>query len=166
MMIKINLLPTKRKTPKKVTELQQQMILGVLILIIVGIGIGYLWVALNNRIAELQRDKAAAEARIREQDNMLREVKNVEDERKKVMDKIDIIEQLKKNQVGPATWASTETPSRTTTWSDSWTTSRPRRSWPTCSSSKPGRRPRRGSSSTNTSSSSGIRGCDGRCYHG
>ena len=100
MMIKINLLPTKRKTPKKVTELQQQMILGVLILIIVGIGIGYLWVALNNRIAGLQRDKAAAEARIREQDNMLREVNNVEDERKKVMDKIDIIEQLKKNQAG------------------------------------------------------------------
>jgi len=101
MMIKINLLPTKRKTPKKVTELQQQMILGVLILIIVGIGIGYLWMALNNRIAELQRDKAAAEARIREQDNMLREVNNVAEERKKVMDKIDIIEQLKKNQVGP-----------------------------------------------------------------
>ena len=68
---------------------------------IVGIGIGYVWEGLNNRIAELQRDKAAAEARIREQDNMLREVNNVEDERKKVMDKIDIIEQLKKNQAGP-----------------------------------------------------------------
>jgi type IV pilus assembly protein PilN len=32
---------------------------------------------------------------------MLKEVKNVEDERKKVTDKIGIIEQLKKNQQGP-----------------------------------------------------------------
>ncbi len=101
-MIKINLLPTKkRKAPKKITELQQQMVLGGLILILVGIGMGYLWIRLNARIAQLQSEKAAAEARIREQDNMLKAVKNVEDERKQVSDKIAIIEQLKKNQTGP-----------------------------------------------------------------
>ncbi len=99
-MITINLLPTKRKPPKKITELQQQMILGALILVLAGIGIWFFWAQLNSRIETLQRDKAAAEARVREQDNMLKAVKTVEEERKKVADKIGIIEQLKKNQGG------------------------------------------------------------------
>ncbi len=97
-MIKINLLPTKKKPPKKVTELQQQLILGTLILGLVGIGMWFYWKTLNTRINNLTRDKAAAEAKIREQDIVLREVKTVEDERKKVAEKIGIIEQLKKNQ--------------------------------------------------------------------
>ncbi len=100
-MIKINLLTTKRKVPRKVTELQQQMVLGVLILILVGIGTGYYWNALNQRIDKLKKEKAVAEARLREQNNMLKAVKTVEAERKTVSDKIQIIEQLKKNQRGP-----------------------------------------------------------------
>jgi type IV pilus assembly protein PilN len=99
-MIKINLLPTKRKPPKKITELQQQIVLGTLILVLSGIGFWYFWTELNNRIESLQRDKVAAEARIREQDSMLKEVKTVEEERRKVAEKIGIIEQLKKNQGG------------------------------------------------------------------
>lgn len=100
-MIKINLLPTKRKVPKKVTELQQQLVLGGLILLLVAIGIGYFWRTLSNRIAELERNKVAAQARIQAQEALLKEVKNVEEERKIVADKIAIIEQLKKNQTGP-----------------------------------------------------------------
>ncbi len=100
-MIKINLLPTKRKVAKKVTELQQQIVLGGLIAALVGIAIGYLWTSLNSRIAELEREKAAAEAKIQAQENMLKEVKNVEEERKLVFEKIAVIEQLKKNQTGP-----------------------------------------------------------------
>jgi type IV pilus assembly protein PilN len=99
-MIKINLLPTKKKTPKKVTELQQQMILGALILGLVGAGMFFYWQSLSSRINDLQRSKAAAEAKIREQDNLLKEVKSVEDERRQVNDKIAIIQQLKKNQSG------------------------------------------------------------------
>jgi len=97
-MIKINLLPTKKKPPRKVTELQQQLILGGLILVLAGGGMWTYWNILSAKIDGLQRTKAAANARIREQDGMLREVKSVEDERKKVNDKIAIIEQLKKNQ--------------------------------------------------------------------
>lgn len=100
-MIKINLLSTKRKAPRKVTELQQQMVLGVLILVLVGMGIGYYWNMLNARIDELNEEKTAAEARLREQNNQLKAVKTVEAERKVVTDKIQIIEQLKKNQRGP-----------------------------------------------------------------
>ncbi len=98
-MIKINLLPTtKKRPPKKVTELQQQLILGTLILGLVVIGMWFYWNSLNTRINNLTRDKAAAEAKIQQQNNMLKEVKSVEDQRKKVAEKIAIIEQLKKNQ--------------------------------------------------------------------
>jgi type IV pilus assembly protein PilN len=97
-MIKINLLPTKKKPPKKVTELQQQLILGTLILVLSGVGMWSYWKSLNAKIDGLMKAKAAAEEKIRAQDNMLKEVKTVEDERKKVADKIAIIEQLKKNQ--------------------------------------------------------------------
>lgn len=97
-MIKINLLPTKKKPPRKVTELQQQLILGALILALAGGGMFSYWKSLSAKIESLQRAKASADARIREQESMLKEVKSVEDERKKVNDKIAIIEQLKKNQ--------------------------------------------------------------------
>jgi len=100
-MIKINLLPTKKKAPKKVINLQQQLILAVLVLVIVGMGMGYYWVKQKERISELEGQKASAEKKIAEQDNLLKEVKNVEDERKKVAEKIEIIEKLKKNQAGP-----------------------------------------------------------------
>lgn len=97
-MIRINLLPTKKRASKKITELQQQFLLGILILVLVGIGLFAYARSLNTKIENLTKTKAAAEARIREQENMLKEVKTVADERKKVTDKINVIEQLKKNQ--------------------------------------------------------------------
>ncbi|HUJ19547.1 MAG TPA: hypothetical protein VL197_16295, partial [Nitrospirota bacterium] len=97
-MIKINLLPTKKKPPRKVTELQQQLILGLLILVLALLGMWFYYNSLNDKISTLTRTKADAEAKIRDQDNMLKEVKMVEDERKKVNEKIGVIEQLKKNQ--------------------------------------------------------------------
>jgi type IV pilus assembly protein PilN len=100
-MNKINLLPTKKKPPKKVIDLQQQIILAVLLLVLELIALGYYWKTQTDRIAMLEKDKAAVEKQIADQDKMLREVKNVEEERKKVSEKIEIIEQLKKNQAGP-----------------------------------------------------------------
>lgn len=98
-MIKINLLPTdKKKPPRKVTEFQQQLILGGLILVLAVGGMFAYWTGLKIKIDGLQRTKAAATARIREQDILLKEVRSVEEERKKVSDKIAIIEQLKRNQ--------------------------------------------------------------------
>ncbi len=97
-MIKINLLPTKKKPPKKVTELQQQLILGTLILAVLGFGMWAYWNKLSSHRDALAKTKADDQARIKVQDNMLKEVKSVEDERKKVNEKIDIIATLKKNQ--------------------------------------------------------------------
>ncbi len=100
-MIKINLLPSKKKPPKKVIDLQQQLILAALVLVLVLLALGYYWKTQKDRIAMLENEKAAAEKQIAAQDNMLKEVKNVEEERKKVTEKIEIIEKLKKNQAGP-----------------------------------------------------------------
>jgi type IV pilus assembly protein PilN len=100
-MIKINLLPTKKKPPKKVIDLQQQLILGVLVIILVVMGMWFFWNRQANRIAALEKEKTAAEARVRAQENVLKEVKNVEEERKKFTEKIGVIQQLKKNQAGP-----------------------------------------------------------------
>jgi type IV pilus assembly protein PilN len=100
-MIKINLLPTKKKPPKRVIDLQQQIILALLLLVLVLMALGYYWKTQNDRIEMLENAKSAAEKKIADQDNMLKEVKNVEEERKKVYEKIEIIEKLKKNQAGP-----------------------------------------------------------------
>ena len=100
-MIKINLLPTKRKPPRKVTELQKQLIIAVVVMGGVFSAMAFYYLSLNAKISAREKEKAAALAEVARQDNMLREVKNVEDERKKVTDKIGIIEQLKKNQQGP-----------------------------------------------------------------
>lgn len=100
-MIKINLLPTKRKPPRKVTELQKQVIIGFVVFCGVIAAMAFYLVSLNAKISAREKEKAAAMAEVARQDTMLREVKNVEEERKKVTDKIGIIEQLKKNQQGP-----------------------------------------------------------------
>lgn len=100
-MIKINLLPTKRKPPKKLTELQQQLILGVLILTVTVGGIAFFWMQLTARAAELQVKVNTAKATAADQKRKLEKVANVEADRKKVLEKINVIEQLKKNQSGP-----------------------------------------------------------------
>ena len=100
-MIKINLLPTKRKPPRKVTELQKQLIIAVVVVGGVFAGMAFYYFSLNAKISSREKERAAAMAEVARQDNLLTEVKHVEDERKKVTDKIGIIEQLKKNQQGP-----------------------------------------------------------------
>jgi type IV pilus assembly protein PilN len=100
-MIRINLLPTKRKPPRKVTELQKQLIIAVVILGGVAAGMTFYYLALSNKISQREQDRSVAKRKVADQDKMLKEVKNVEAERKQVTDKIAIIEQLKKNQQGP-----------------------------------------------------------------
>lgn len=100
-MIKINLLPTKKKPPKKVIDLQQQLLLGLLLIVLVVTGMWFFWNRQASKIAALEKAKTSAEERMRVQENVLKEVKNVEEERKQYTEKIGIIQQLKKNQEGP-----------------------------------------------------------------
>lgn len=100
-MIKINLLPSKKKPPRKVSDVQKQLSLFLLIGIIFVGGMAYVYVYQTGKINDLKTAKATAEARLREQDTMLKEVKNVEAERAKFQEKIDVVRKLKKNQAGP-----------------------------------------------------------------
>jgi type IV pilus assembly protein PilN len=100
-MIKINLLPTKRKPPKKLTELQQQLILGVLLLTVTVGGMAFFWMKWTSQAAELQGKVNNAITTAADQKKKLEKVANVEEDRKKVLEKIGVIEQLKKNQSGP-----------------------------------------------------------------
>lgn len=100
-MIKINLLPTKRKPARKITEFQKQMVIAGAILVGVAAGMVYYTMELNRRIDERKQKRDATKATIAKQENMLKEVKSIEDEEKKVTEKIEIIEKLKKNQQGP-----------------------------------------------------------------
>ena len=100
-MIKINLLPTKRKPPKKLTELQQQLMLGVLLLTVSVGGMAFFWMKWTAHAAELQGKVNTAIAMVADQKKKLEKVANVEESRKKVLEKIGVIEQLKKNQSGP-----------------------------------------------------------------
>jgi type IV pilus assembly protein PilN len=100
-MIRINLLPTKKKPPKKVIDLQQQLILVVLVLVLLAMGTGYFWMKQSNRIDTLEQEKLVAEAKVRAQDNTLKEVTGVKAARDEVEKKIAVIEKLKKNQAGP-----------------------------------------------------------------
>ena len=100
-MIKINLLPTKKKPPRKVSDLQKQVIAGAIVFGAIFAAMAFFYIYQQDTITALERKKTAAEARLREQDNMLKEVKNVESERDRVKEKINVVEQLKKNQAGP-----------------------------------------------------------------
>jgi type IV pilus assembly protein PilN len=83
------------------TELQQQLILGVLMLTVTVGGIAFFWLKLTTQAAELQEKVNTAKAMAAEQKKKLEKVANVEEDRKKVLEKIGVIEQLKKNQSGP-----------------------------------------------------------------
>ena len=100
-MIKINLLPTKRKPAKKLNELQQQLILGVLILALAMGGMAFFYFQWTNQISRLSAQEAELKKKVSEQSAKLSGVQNVEAEKKEVSDKIGVIDQLKKNQIGP-----------------------------------------------------------------
>ncbi len=100
-MIKINLLPTTKKGKRfrwKVSEFQRQLILGTIILGIVAFLLLSYWTSLTLKISNLQKTKAANEAKLEEQKKTLKEVEKVKDQRAEVNSKIAIIEKLKKSQ--------------------------------------------------------------------
>ena len=101
-MIKINLLgiPKARKVKKR-AEAQSQMILIGLVLFFVGVICSYQWFGLNREIKRLETSKAEATQELNDLKEQVKEVSNFEANKKKLEEKNQIIEQLKKNQSGP-----------------------------------------------------------------
>ena len=98
-MIKINLLPVKRK--KKVQPLPVVFIYGAGVFIIIFIILGVLFLNLNSKISRMKDDKAKKEVALNELREKIKEVESYERDNEAYRKKNDIIEQLKKNQNAP-----------------------------------------------------------------
>ncbi|TAL26439.1 MAG: hypothetical protein EPN94_03335 [Nitrospirae bacterium] len=98
-MIRVNLLPTKRK--KKAKAVPAFLISMTLLTLAAGIISAYLFYWLNSELSLLTQKKTDNEAQLAELNNKIKEVKNFEEQKKTLEQKTGIIEQLKKNQNFP-----------------------------------------------------------------
>lgn len=101
-MIKINLLPVKKKRkPSKVTIPQVPIIPMAVVFAITAIVAGYFWFSLGNKIDTLNADKASKEKTLADLKVKIKEVENFKRDNKIFEERTNIIERLKKAQSGP-----------------------------------------------------------------
>jgi type IV pilus assembly protein PilN len=98
-MIKINLLPTKRK--KKAKPIPPFVVAGVLLLLVSLVISGYGIYYMNSKIKNLQAQKAENAKKIEELNKKIAEVKDYERRNQIFMERKKIIEQLTANQSLP-----------------------------------------------------------------
>jgi type IV pilus assembly protein PilN len=97
-MIRINLLPTKRK---RALIIPPPVIYGAVALVVLIIVTVILTLFLNKQISTVQNKIFAQEQRFNSLQSRLEEVKNYERDNEEYRKKTKIIEQLKKNQIVP-----------------------------------------------------------------
>lgn len=97
-MIRINLLPTKRK---RALVIPPTVIYGAVSLVVLIIITVVLTLLLNKQISTVKNEIFAQEQRLKSLQNRLNEVKNYERDNEEYRKKTQIIEQLKKNQIVP-----------------------------------------------------------------
>lgn len=97
-MIRINLLPSKRK---KTFALPSALIYGIAATVVVIMAVIAGTFFLNKQISSKQADISAKEEKLKKLQAALEEVKNYEKDNKAYREKNSIIEQLKKNQIIP-----------------------------------------------------------------
>ncbi|MDP2166795.1 MAG: PilN domain-containing protein [Thermodesulfovibrionales bacterium] len=100
-MIRINLLPTKRKVKKKPKPVPNFVIVGVLLLTASVVASVYTRYFLNAKIEALETKKAENAKKIAELNEKIKEVKDFEARNKLFTDRKNIIEDLRKNQSLP-----------------------------------------------------------------
>jgi type IV pilus assembly protein PilN len=98
-MIHINLLPI-RKSQKRDTGLRQLMVMGVVLIITLGIVMAY-YISLDNKLVAVKDEIAKDEAEISRLEKIIGEVKTIEDEKKKLQQQLQVIEELNKGKAGP-----------------------------------------------------------------
>lgn len=99
-MIRINLLPV-RAAKKKETALQQGVVLGAGILLVLVIVLG-LWLLRIGQISRLNKEIVAAKARISELEQKIGKLNSLKKLRDEVKKKLDVLAQLRRNKTGPA----------------------------------------------------------------
>lgn len=95
-MIRINLLLTKK--PIKIPPVFMYGGIGIAILLITLIGFTFY---LNSKVSNMQADMSAKEKRLDELKQAIKEVQNYEKDNKELLEKTQIIEILKKDQIVP-----------------------------------------------------------------
>ncbi|MBI3802864.1 MAG: PilN domain-containing protein [Nitrospirae bacterium] len=101
-MIKINLLSTqKTKKTKKKVEFQSQIIIASVVLSMLLLVLGYIGIVLNEKVDGLAAEKTKLTSELGVLKGKVKEVENYEKDKKAVEEKINIIEQLRKNQSVP-----------------------------------------------------------------
>jgi type IV pilus assembly protein PilN len=98
-MIKVNLLPTKRK--KKAKPVPTFLVTGILLTLISGIVMAYLVFFFNSRLSDRKAQVEANEKTIAELKQQIKEVEDFERRNKTFQDRNAIIEQLSKNKSLP-----------------------------------------------------------------
>ena len=98
-MIRINLLPVKRK--KKAKPIPPVYIQSGIILVVVLLVLGFWSYRLYGKVSDLKADKTNKERRLAELKEQLKEVANFERDNAAYKEKSRIIQQLKKNQEVP-----------------------------------------------------------------
>jgi type IV pilus assembly protein PilN len=98
-MIKINLIPAKRK--KKPKPVPPFLVAMILLLLFSGIAVGYYNSYKAGEVEKLENQKAANAQKLKELEKRVQEVKNYESLNQQVKQRRDIIEQLTLNQSLP-----------------------------------------------------------------
>lgn len=98
-MIKVNLLPLKRK--KRPKPLPSYLVIMILVTVIVGIIMAYLTFFFSARLSDKKNQFAANEKKIAELKEMIKAVEDFEKRNKTFKERNDIIEQLSRNKSLP-----------------------------------------------------------------
>jgi type IV pilus assembly protein PilN len=109
-MIRINLLAVEREQPRakrraglslNLGEAQKITIAASLIVVVTALGIVWWFWALRQRSARLDQDIADAEAETRRLRTVLTQVQKFEGRRAQLQQRVSLIEELRKGQIGP-----------------------------------------------------------------
>ncbi len=98
-MIKVNLLPVKRK--KKAKPLPPYLVLTVLVTVFVGLIMAYLIFFFNSRLSERKAQFESNKKKIAELKEKIKEVEDFEKRNKAFKERSEIIEKLSKNKSVP-----------------------------------------------------------------
>jgi type IV pilus assembly protein PilN len=98
-MIRINLLPTKKK--RKQLGIKQELILTGLLLVLVSILLGLLWSWQNHQVERLTLDKNQKQRELEQLKKVVAEVEQFKKDKQQYELKIKIIKELENQQSGP-----------------------------------------------------------------
>lgn len=98
-MIRINLLPTKRK--KKTQPLPPVVIQSILLLVVTALVLGFLGFHYSGKVTAMKKERAAKEKQLASLKEKLKEVEDFEKQNKLFQKRKEIIENLKKKQHAP-----------------------------------------------------------------